>query len=425
VSDLPAGWEWARLGDLGTDVRGSVKPEPATTYELYSVPTYPTGRPELLRGDEIGSSKRPVEPGDVLLCKINPRINRVWAVADPSGAGPQIASTEYLVFRTPVPRLSAYLRWYFHCPSFRRWIELSAEGATGSHTRAKSGPILEQLIPIPPVGEQARIVAAIEEHLSHLDAVECLFYSIQQRLERFALTAVATRSTWPRVAIGDVAEVFVGTTPKRSETHLWGGPVAWVSSGEVAFCRIFRTRETVSEDAVKPDRVHPPGTVLMAMIGEGKTRGQVAILDIPAAHNQNSAAIRPNSQVVLSEWLYQVLKDEYLANRRVGSGNNQPALNKARVSTLTIPLPPLSEQQTLIAERDRVAMVIDRLLGDIATSGLRASSLRRLILASAFAGKLVPQDPEDEPVSVLRERIRDQRAGAMPARRTRTPAASR
>src|SRR5690606_15974981 len=103
VSSLPRGWGRVRLRDLGDEVRGSVKPDPTTTYELYSVPAYPSGRPEILSGEEIRSSKRPVEPGDVLLCKINPRINRVWIVAEPIGVGPQIASTEYLVFRTPDP----------------------------------------------------------------------------------------------------------------------------------------------------------------------------------------------------------------------------------------------------------------------------------------------------------------------------------
>src|SRR5207245_2411142 len=116
----------------------------------------------------------------------------------------------------------------------------------------------------------------------------------------------------------------------------------WVSSGEVAFCRILRTRETISPQAVtSPDRLHPAGTVLLAMIGEGKTRGQAAILDVPAAHNQNSAAIRIDQSQCTPEWLFYVLMGRYEETRRAGSGAQQPALNRARVAALSVPLPPL------------------------------------------------------------------------------------
>lgn len=160
---LPPGWAWACLGDLGTEVRGQISPSPGTAYDLYSVPAFPTGQPEHVDGESIRSGKRPVEEHDVLLCKINPRINRVWTVG-PSHGLSQIASTEYLVLRPHEPRTAAYLRYYLSSPRFRDWIRLAVEGATGSHTRAKSGPILEQSVPVPPLAEQERIVAVIEEH---------------------------------------------------------------------------------------------------------------------------------------------------------------------------------------------------------------------------------------------------------------------
>ena len=171
TSDLPSGWAWATLGNLGVEIRGQLKPEPGTTYDLYSVPTFPTGRPERIDGTQAKSGKRGVQPNDVLLCKINPRINRVWVVDETAGH-PKIASTEYLVFRPHDPRMSSFIRQYLSSPRFRDWIKLSVEGATGSHTRAKSGPILQQLVPVAPLAEQERIVAAIEEHFSRLNAVE-------------------------------------------------------------------------------------------------------------------------------------------------------------------------------------------------------------------------------------------------------------
>lgn len=402
---LPPGWEWVRLGDLGVEVRGQVKPEPGVTYDLYSVPAFPSRRPERVDGASIKSGKRSVLEGDVLLCKINPRINRVWVVARADGCS-QIASTEYLVLRLHDPRMAPVIQWYLSSPRFRDWIKLSVEGATGSHTRAKSGPILDQEIPLPPTDEQKRIVVAIEEHFARLDAAVRSLHAAEGKLRAFPsiLANVATRG-WACEQLGRVAEVFVGSTPSRSRSELWKGPVPWVSSGEVQFRRIRETRESISIGAVKPDRIHPPGTVLLGMIGEGRTRGQAAILDIAAAHNQNSAAIRVDRSKLIPEWLFHVFRAQYEANRGVGSGNNQPALNKSRVRELVIPLPPVTEQARLIRTLSEAMDAMDHAGAEVQRAQQQCSALYKSVLADAFAGRLVPQEPNDEPASALLERI--------------------
>lgn len=195
-------------------------------------------------------------------------------------------------------------------------------------------------LPLPPRPEQERIVAAIEEQFSRLASAEEALASATRRAAslRAALLAGVINGAFVTKRIGDLFEVYVGTTPPRGDPSLWNGGVPWVSSGEVAFCRVRQTRETISPEAVSPDRIHPSGTVLLAMIGEGKTRGQAAILDVAAAHNQNSAAIRIDRTTAVPEWVYYVLMARYAETRRVGSGNNQPALNKSRVREIEIPL---------------------------------------------------------------------------------------
>ena len=133
TSVLPPGWASAELGDLGVEVRGQLIPEPGVIYDLYSVPAFPSGCPERTDGVLVKSGKRGVEQGDVLLCKINPRINRVWVVGQAEDV-PQIASTEYLVFRPRHPRMAGFIAQYLSSPEFRDWIKLAVEGGTGSHT---------------------------------------------------------------------------------------------------------------------------------------------------------------------------------------------------------------------------------------------------------------------------------------------------
>jgi type I restriction enzyme S subunit len=430
MTALPRGWEWAELGELmgsGLFVDGdwveSKDQDPDGEVRLLQLADVGDGvfRDQSDRHLTTASARRLgctyLEPGDVLVARMPDPLGRACRL--PLLNGPAVTVVDVCVLRPTAAGVDpAWLMWAINSPHIRRKVYELQSGSTRKRISRRN--LASIPLAVPPRAEQVRIVASIEDHLSRLDAARTALRSSEKRLTQVSNALTSARSGWPVVQVGDVAQVFVGATPKRTAAHLWGGPVAWVSSGEVAFCRIDRTRETISEDAVRPDRIHPPGTVLLAMIGEGKTRGQVAILDIPAAHNQNSAAIRPDPEVLTSEWLYQALKDQYVANRRVGSGNNQPALNKVRVAALTIPLPPLPEQRRLTTEQEQIDDFLGRLRSDLATAQARAASLRRSVIAAAFSGHLVPQDPEDEPASVLLDRVAAERAAAAPAsKRTR------
>ncbi len=216
---------------------------------------------------------------------------------------------------------------------------------------------------------------------------------------------------WVYASIGQCFEVAVGATPSRQAAEYWGGGVPWVSSGEVSFNRITTTRESISDSGLanSSTQINPAGSVLLGMIGEGKTRGQVAILDIPAANNQNCAAIWVSETEVPPEFVYYWLWSRYDETRRGSSGNNQPALNKSLVQAMPVPIAPIEEMRE-IAERVSIQFAgieaqdreIDRLLR-------MAAAQRQNILRAAFSGQLVPQDPNDEPASVLLERIRVRR----------------
>ncbi len=224
---------------------------------------------------------------------------------------------------------------------------------------------------------------------------------------------------WAWVNLGQPFEVCVGATPSRRRPEYWHGDIPWVSSGEVAFCRIKDTRELISEAGLQntSTRLHPVGTVLLGMIGEGKTRGQVAILDIPACNNQNCAAIRVSEAGILPEFVYRYFEGEYERTRAIGSGNNQPALNKTRVEEMLMPFPPLAEQRRISVELESRLSIIEANERQVADALLRAARLRQSILKRAFEGKLVPQDPNDEPASVLLERICAERAATGQAKK--------
>lgn len=154
---------------------------------------------------------------------------------------------------------------------------------------------------------------------------------------------------WLRTTLGDIAVVSSGSTPSRTRPEYWGGHIPWVTTSEVNYRPIAETREYVTAlalDAV-PLRVYPAGTILMAMYGQGVTRGRVAILDIDATINQACCAItlkgdaEPSYVSLLLEFLYPKI-------RTLGHGGNQQNLNAEIVRQIPIVLPPKEEQQRIL-----------------------------------------------------------------------------
>lgn len=151
------------IADINQYCGSTINPldTPDTIYELYSVPSYENQVPEIIKGKEIGSSKITVEDGDVLICKINPRINRVWVVKRHTPYQ-LLASSEWIVIRNHELD-SDYLKWYFSSPFFRELMTSQVAGIGGSLTRAQPKQVAKYPVPIVKVGEQRKIAAVLDK----------------------------------------------------------------------------------------------------------------------------------------------------------------------------------------------------------------------------------------------------------------------
>ena len=170
-SDLPAGWICGTYGELNQHKNKSVNPmdSPQEYFELYSVPIYDKGKPEYLKGKEIGSTKQSVDRGDVLLCKINPHLNRSWVVGHYRTDLTCIASSEWLIFHSPA-LMPEYARLFFISPEFRLLMLSNVSGVGGSLMRARASAVDKYPIWIPPIKEQERIVFRVKALNSVLDS---------------------------------------------------------------------------------------------------------------------------------------------------------------------------------------------------------------------------------------------------------------
>lgn len=170
--DIPDSWEWVRLGDINEYMGRSINPQEygEEKFELYSVPVFKKNYPEILSGSEIKSSKQNVFFDDVLLCKINPRINRVWVVSNFTEFE-SIASSEWIVIRQPNVD-SSFLKYCLSAPYFRAAIQENVSGVGGSLTRAKPAIVKELIIPLPPFAEQKRIADKLTRLFEDLDTIK-------------------------------------------------------------------------------------------------------------------------------------------------------------------------------------------------------------------------------------------------------------
>jgi type I restriction enzyme S subunit len=183
---LPGGWAETELGAIRVDLSKTLDPRqaPDETFELYSVPSHAAGRPEIVRGDQIGSSKMTLVPGTVVVCKINPRINRVWVVGDHS-PHKKIGSGEWIPFFPVGGVVPPFLAYYLQRDDFRNFLAARVSGVGGSLMRVRPTTLDEYPLPVPSIAEQQRIVEAIESYLTRLDNAVALLERVEENLKRY------------------------------------------------------------------------------------------------------------------------------------------------------------------------------------------------------------------------------------------------
>lgn len=213
-------------------------------------------------------------------------------------------------------------------------------------------------------------------------------------------------SDWTICKLEDIAYIGTGATPDTRNKDYYNGNIPWVSSSCTKNDYIDSPTSYISQKAIKETncQIYPKGTLIMAMYGEGKTRGQVGELRIDAATNQACAAIMPYL-ISSTQYIKLYLKRSYLNIRQQAEGGLQPNLNLSKIAQYDIPLPPLAEQKRIANEIERWFAVIDELESNEDDLVKAIDKAKSKILDLAIHGKLVPQDPNDEPAIELLKRI--------------------
>ncbi|MEU5718246.1 restriction endonuclease subunit S [Streptomyces sp. NPDC020403] len=470
---LPAGWVRAKIGELCDVNPRSFDEEPSDDDLISQVPMAAveaaSGRMDASMQVRYGDLKKKsltrFQENDVLFAKITPCMeNGKIAKAQGLTGGRALGSTEFHVLRSRGAVLPEYLMHFLLQSHVRRTAERHMTGAVGQ--RRVPRPYLAELeIPVPPLAEQHRIVAKLDDLLAHVEAGEAAVEAASEKqqplmdsiLDRCilglrhessneSLADIQARSSrkinyrtlralpvgwvW-RVAQDVCSSIVCGSTPQASLMHADAGEIPFLKvyniskRGFVDFTvrPTFVDRET-HEKNLKRSKVLP-GDVLTNIVGPPLGKTAVVPLDHPEWNiNQAIVAFRAGPDIT-PEWLRFVLQSPYVIGlltrtARATAGQFNIALSTCR--ELPIPVPPRNVQDALCEELEISAEQLAGLHENVRSLNGEALELRNALMHAAFTGTLVPQDPDDEPASVLLDRIRAQRAfGAKPDRRKRAP----
>lgn len=233
-------------------------------------------------------------------------------------------------------------------------------------------------IPHPPLKEQKAVAAALA-HIRKAIQMQEQIGRVAQDLKRATMRELFTRGlrgeaqketdigpmpeSWIVEPINDHFSVVSGGTPSRKTPAFWtDGTIPWVKTTEVNYGVIRETDERITQAGLDQSaaKLLPPGTLLLAMYGQGVTRGKVAVLGIEATCNQACAAINTDNDVVDTKYLYYFLSFRYEAIRRLAHGGNQQNLNLETVRTLPLARPKKrKEQREIVAILDAIDRKVD------------------------------------------------------------------
>jgi len=315
----------------------------------------------------------------------------------------QVTINQDLKALTPKPDVSPkYVAHALRGASRRILRECSKHGTTVASVETSA--LLDFEIPLVDLDEQRRIVAELEKQFSRLDKAVANLKRVKANLKRYKATVLEAAVTgrtgarsaldvdelpagWQWSYVGEIALVGTGATPARSNEAFWrGGTIPWITSSAVNERFVDAADQFVTDEALRQTNLtlYPRGTLLVAMYGEGKTRGKCSELRIAATTNQALAALQADSAV--RPWLTLFLEHNYDNTRRIASGGVQPNLNLGLIRAIRLPLPPVEERDRIVAEVDRRLSIVREVAAEVDANLKRAQALRQAALAKAFRG---------------------------------------
>lgn len=433
MSALPAGWVMTCIADIAlfnpkTIAEDSLKAAFAPMQLLGTRYRDRMAFEERPWG-EIKKAYVHFQPRDVIVAKVTPCFENGKAGVAPQlpnsiGAG----SSEFCVFRPAQGVDERYLLAWLSTEDFRRRATVAMTGSVGLK-RVPKEVFLSEQIPLAPEAEQKRIADKLDTVLTRVDAVNTRLARVAPLLKRFRQSVLAAATSGRLTAdlnggavsapveLGDLCNVYGGKRlPKGFQLSDFdtGFPYVRVTDFDSFSVKTDQLKYVPEEAAREISRyIINASDVYISIAGSIGLVGQVPVAIDGANLTENAARIVPNKKLRPVFLMYQLASpqlQEQMHEKKIAT--TQDKLGLFRIKSLNIWLPGLDEQTEIVRRVETLFAFADRLEARLAQAQTAATRLTPALLAKAFRGELVPQDPNDEPAAELLRRLQAERATA-------------
>ncbi|PZF90079.1 restriction endonuclease subunit S [Micromonospora endophytica] len=465
---IPASWSWGKLSDVVSRIEAgksfTCHPRRARADEWgvikVSAMTWGEFREQENKAvptDRDIDPRHEIRPGDLLISRANTE-QYVGAPVLVQNCRPQLLLSDKSLRLVPAEDVDP--RWLLAAlasPFVRRQISSRASGQQDSMRNISQGALLGIDLPIPPLAEQYRIVDFLEDALAALGrgidalaAAEVKVQALDRHLRSHAvgggrslgetipmrLHDVADARTpvlggylpdgWSVATLGSISSDWGYGTSAKCSYEASGVPVLRipnVQNGEISLSDVKYSVDVAQ--SLDGFFVNSGDLLFVRTNGSPRLIGRVAVVrqDMPVAFASYLIRFRLKPGVVDPDWVAFVVSSPAWRRhieKAAASSAGQYNLNSKILARLPIPMPPLNEQRALLSSMAETRTLINGVDRELIAARRRAAALRASLLAEAFAGRLVPQDPDDEPASDLLARIRADREAALPMQKARS-----
>jgi type I restriction enzyme, S subunit len=352
---MPEGWIETTFGKVLKPVQRKAELVDDQDYELIVAKRNRGGivSRSILKGREIKTkSQFYIRENDFLIAK-RQIIHGACGIV-PKELDGAIVSNEYSVLNVKDGLLLDYLRYYCHTIYFQQTCFQSSIGVDVEKMIFKLDEWFKWPIYLPPLVEQRKISEILMAWDKAIALTELLIATLQERkkglMQRLLTGEVrfpGFKEEWQEHILGSIAHLTTGGTPSTRIKEYWGGEIRWMNSGEIHKKRIYEVENRITKAGLDNSsaKLLPVNSVLIALAGQGKTRGTVAINKAELSTNQSVAAIMPNENILHHEYLFYDLDSRYEELRKLSTGDGgRGGLNLGLLSSIRVKAPSVDEQ---------------------------------------------------------------------------------
>ena len=296
---------------------------------------------------------------------------------------PPSAYAGYLIrYRPDSTQLSPkYLKQFCFSSRYKFWVKSQIRAGAQPNINAKEYGSME--LPLPPLPEQHKIAKTLSTWDKAISITEHLIDNSKQQKKALMQQMLTGKKRllddsgkpfegkWEKLTVGTVATLTAGGTPSTKHPEYWGGDIPWMNSGEINHKQVYSVEGRITQLGLNKSSTKeiPLNSILIALAGQGKTRGTVAINRVKLCTNQSIAAIMPNEQKLDSEFLYFNLDSRYKELRTMSTGDGgRGGLNLSILKSVKLKLPTIEEQQKIavvLSNADKEIELLEQQLDDL------------------------------------------------------------